>query len=431
MRTSGTVNFRLKESTKEEKPIFLDFSYGRNKRFKYAVGYSVLPKYWTGSEIKNVVAVRNSNQINDLLRDLKSEILNFVSDCDAKQIVLSNDVFRAHLNKFTHKNQLEEVVEIKQNLFGYFDKYIAHKSKELNRGDKSVTIRSYKQTFKHLREFEFDSGYIVDFETIDNEFYIEFVDYMNNKEYKKGVCYSGNTIGKHIKNFKTFMNSSLQEELHSNMKFKKFKVFTEQTTAIYLTLDEQKSLLDLDLSETPHHELARDVFIIGCEIGQRISDYNDLSRHTIERHENEEYIKINQQKTGNTVLCKITPAIRFIMDKRYEGKFPPKILEQKLNDYIKIVGKKAKINEKVKCEMTRGGAKVQTEEFKYNLIMGHSARRSFCTLKFKAGMPVHYIKLLSGHQTDSEFFKYIRNPKEERIAQITATKEFTDSSLTI
>ena len=227
------------------------------------------------------------------------------------------------------------------------------------------------------------------------------------------------------------MNSSLQEELHSNMKFKKFKVFTEQTTAIYLTLDEQKSLLDLDLSETPHHELARDVFIIGCEIGQRISDYNDLSRHTIERHENEEYIKINQQKTGNTVLCKITPAIRFIMDKRYDGKFPPKILEQKLNDYIKIVGKKAKINEKVKCEMTRGGAKVQTEEFKYNLIMGHSARRSFCTLKFKAGMPVHYIKLLSGHQTDSEFFKYIRNPKEERIAQITATKEFTDSSLTI
>ena len=199
MRTSGTVNFRLKESTKEEKPIFLDFSYGRNKRFKYAVGYSVLPKYWTGSEIKNVVAVRNSNQINDLLRDLKSEILNFVSDCDAKQIVLSNDVFRAHLNKFTNKNQLEEVVEIKQNLFGYFDKYIAHKSKELNRGDKSVTIRSYKQTFKHLREFEFDSGYIVDFETIDNEFYIEFVDYMNNKEYKKGVCYSGNTIGKHIK----------------------------------------------------------------------------------------------------------------------------------------------------------------------------------------------------------------------------------------
>ena len=111
MRTSGTVNFRLKESTKDEKPIFLDFSYGRNKRFKYAVGYSVLPKYWTGSEVKNVVAVRNSNQINDLLRDLKSEILNFVAECDAKQIILSNDILRTHLNKFTNKNQPEEVLD--------------------------------------------------------------------------------------------------------------------------------------------------------------------------------------------------------------------------------------------------------------------------------------------------------------------------------
>lgn len=431
MRTSGTVNFRLKESTKEEKPIFLDFSYGRNKRFKYAVGYSVLPKYWTGSEVKNVVAVRNSNQINDLLRDLKSEILNFVAECDAKQIILSNDVLRTHLNKFTNKNQPEEVTELKQTLFGYFDKYIAQKSKELIGGEKNQTVKSYKQTFKHLKEFEFDTGIKVDFETIDNEFYVEFVDYMNSKEYRKGVNYSANTIGKHIKNFKTFMNASLEEELHVNLKFKKFKVFAEQTTAIYLTLEEQMRLLQLDLSETPHYELARDVFIIGCEIGQRISDYNDLSRHSIEKHNNEEYIKIKQQKTGKIVLCKITPAIRHIMNTRYGGKFPPKIVEQKLNDYIKKVGEKAKINEIIKCEITRGGKKTKHEEYKYNLIMGHSARRLFCTLKFKAGMPVHHIMELSGHSTEKEFFKYIRNPKEERVAQITSTKAFIDSSLKV
>ncbi len=45
MRTNGTVRFRLKELTKNEKTIFLDFSYGTKKRLKYPIGYSVKEKH--------------------------------------------------------------------------------------------------------------------------------------------------------------------------------------------------------------------------------------------------------------------------------------------------------------------------------------------------------------------------------------------------
>jgi len=431
MRTSGTVNFRLKESTKEEKPIFLDFSYGRKNRFKYAVGYSVIAKYWTGSEVKNVVAVRNSNQINDLLRDLKSEILNFVSDCDAKQIILSNDILRAHLNKFTHKNQPVVVEEKTINLLNYIDTYIQGKEKKHRDGARSQTLKSYRQTLKQLKEFEFDSGYKVDYDFINKDFLTAFTNYMQNKKYRGNSNYSMNTIAKHVKNFRVFMNASFEDDMHNNLKFKKFSIETEVTKAIYLTLEEQEKMLKLDLSETPHYELARDIFIIGCEIGQRISDYKDLSKHEIVVHNDEEFIKIIQQKTRKTVFCKITPAIRYIMNIRYKGSFPPKIAEQKLNDYIKKVGQKAGINEIIKHTITRGNKIIESKIPKFELIMGHSARRSYATLKYKAKMPVHDIMLLTGHSDLKSFKLYIRNSDEDQVAQITSSDEFKKSSIKI
>lgn len=433
-RTKGSVKFRLKESSKEEKPIFLDFSYGRGNRLKYALGYSVNPKYWDSErlKIKNVVAVRNHDRINDLMRDLESELLTFVSNCDSNQIPLSNDLLKGHLDKFTHKI-VDEPVEEKTPLtfFEHYDNFIDMKEKVLPKGKKSQTLKSYKQTLKHLFEFQRDTGYRIEFSTIDKEFYSEFVEYMNNKEYKPGVNYKLNTIGKHINNLKIYMGFSAEMELHSNYRFKSFKTLSELTTAIYLDLEEQKKMLNLDLSAKLHYELARDVFIIGCEIGQRISDYHDLQKQSIVTHDGERYIRIKQEKTKKEVLCKITPSIEKIINERYEGKLPPKILEQKLNDYIKIIGKMAGIEEEIKLESTQGGKKTVSYTPKYELIMGHTARRSFCTVKYKAGLPVDYIMELSGHTTQKEFMKYIRNPKEERVAQITATKEFQNASISV
>lgn len=427
-RTRGTVSFILRKSTKQEKPISLRFSYGRGKKFVYAIGHSVNPKYWDKVKfrVKNVVVVRNSNEINDLMRDLESELLDFVSELDSKQILITNELLKDHLNRFTHKGVFDEP-EI-TSFVTYIEHHIKQKEKELGN---SGGIIKYKQTLTQLKDFVADTGMKLNFEDIDNEFYAEFVEYLYNKKHSKGVGYAHNTIGKHIKSIRTFMNASAEEELHSNYKFKKFKIFTEETTAIYLTLEEQKSMFDLDLSDNPKYELARDIFLIGCEIGQRISDYHDLQKHTIVTYENEQYIEIRQQKTGKKVLCKITDAIEKIMIERYDGNLPPKIFPQKLNDDIKEIGKLAEIDELIKNERTQGGKKVITKVPKYKLIMGHTARRTFCTLKYKEGLSVHYIMQLSGHSSEREFMRYIRNPQEERVAQITNMKAFKNSSIAV
>ncbi|PQV51230.1 site-specific recombinase XerD [Jejuia pallidilutea] len=441
-RTKGAAPvFRLKASTKPEKPIFLDYSYGRKKRFKYSIGYSVNPDYWIGDKgkVKNVRAVTNAKMINDRIDDLTRKLKEFVEDCDSNQIPLTNPIIKACLDDFRNENEAVLDNEEKEitTLIAFVKNYIIQKEKELpkaSNGYKNNTIKSYEQTLEHLRGYERENKCILDFD-LDNEFYSDFTEYMNAKTYqfnKKEVKhYSLNTIGKQIKNLKVFMGAALVEDYHSNLKYKRFKVKTEITTAIYLEIVELKSMYELDLRATPHLELARDIFLIGCEIGQRISDYHNLQAHEIVPHENERYIKIKQEKTKKEVLCKITPVIEAIMNQRYGGNLPPKITEQKLNDYIKIVGEKAEINSQIKVEITRGGKRKVNHIPKYQLIQGHSARRTFCTLKYKAGVPVHSILELSGHSTLKEFMKYIRNPKVERVSQITSTDAFQVSSIPV
>ncbi|PZX41086.1 phage integrase family protein [Nonlabens dokdonensis] len=436
-RTTGSINFRLKKGANIEQSIYMDFSNGRDFRLKYSIGYAIDPKYWDSAKkrVKNVAVVRNSNEINDLMRDLESETFDYVSDCDSKQIAFTRNDLKEHLKRFTNKSS--EIIEEQEptTFLEFIESHINRKEKELpvSKGRSiSATVSTYKQTQNHLIQFEKESGYKLDFNTIDEEFYSEFLDYMNNKTYGKDddKYYSINTIGKQIKNLIGFMNAALYAELHTNFKFKKFKVSKETTTAVFLTMDELITLYKTELDKT-HYILARDVFLIGCEIGQRISDYHDLASQEIQINDGVNYIKIKQEKTGKEVLCRITPVIQQIMDDRYNGELPPKIAPQKLNDYIKKVAQKAKINRKIKTEQTIGGKKITKYTEKYKLIMSHTARRTFCTLKYKSGMDVHHIMELSGHTTTKEFLKYIRAPKDDIIAQITSTKEFESTSIPI
>ena len=56
-----------------------------------------------------------------------------------------------------------------------------------------------------------------------------------------------------------------------------FSIPTEEPTKIYLSENDIRTMKDLDLSDDKTMELARDIFLMGCYTGQRISDYNRLS----------------------------------------------------------------------------------------------------------------------------------------------------------
>ena len=149
----------------------------------------------------------------------------------------------------------------------------------------------------------------------------------------------------------------------------------------------------------------RDLFLVGCWTGLRYSDWNKV-------YPKNGFITLNQQKTGRPVVIPVHSTVEKILNK-YEGDLPKPITNQKFNEYLKQVAKLADFKEAVTKQITRGG-KVETEiKPKWKLVTTHTARRSFATNMYKAGIPSITIMAVTGHRTETAFLKYIKVTPQE------------------
>ena len=130
-------------------------------------------------------------------------------------------------------------------------------------------------------------------------------------------------------------------------------------------------------------------------------------------------IKIATQKTGETVVVPIKNVVRQIFHK-YNGELPSIISNQKMNEYLKAIGEKARISSDIVKTFTKR-AKRQSETFKkHNLITTHTARRSFATNAFLNDVPTISIMKITGHKTEKAFMKYIKISPEENANKLVS-----------
>ncbi|WP_374552519.1 site-specific integrase [Flavobacterium sp.] len=415
---NGVVRFAFKEPKKnletnknKESLIFLHFSYSGN-RFKYSTGYKSCFADWDFDKqrIKQTKSnIINAIEVNEFLSKLDNVIKKEYSRLIAEQLIVNNDVLKHFLDNYLNKNV---VIDNSKPItfFEFCENFLELKSKEIAK----ITFRSYKQTLLKVKNFGLEYGDKINFNSFDKRFVVNFIEYLRDNDF------SHNTISKHLKNLKTFLVEANEKRLIDNPNFssKDFNLTPEETTAIFLNENELKQMLDLDLSDKKHYELARDIFLIGCYIGQRVSDYNGLKKESIKKINGRDYFSIKQKKTGNKVDCYITKEIKQIMDLRHNGEPPRKILEKDLNKYIKKIGEILNFDEKIECIYRKGGKEIKEYIPKHKLIHSHTARRSFCTNMYLKNMPIFDIMVFSGHKSESEFRKYIRIVGEQRASNI-------------
>tara|TARA_R110000744_G_scaffold114988_1_gene215049 strand:+ start:402 stop:1694 length:1293 start_codon:yes stop_codon:yes gene_type:complete len=412
--THGVIRFSLKDSIKslESKPkieslIMLHFT-SKGKRFKKSLGFKCSLDQWdiTKQRIKTGKGMlANAYKVNAFINDVQSftedELSNMIKDEG------SIDLDRLSYLVSCKINGSEADIEIKENqkLLFYSKKLLENKKNHI----KITTYRACNQTIKVLEKYEKIHNVVLKFDDISLSFYRNFVTLLEDENY------SLNSIGKHIKNLKTFLNDALTNGVTNNVIFKNrgFKVLKETTTDIYLTEAEIKILADEDFGSRPRIELARDIFLIGCYTGQRVSDYNGLTNENIEILDGHTFIKIHQKKTDTIIHIPITCDIQKVMN-RYNNNFPPRLSEPILRKNIKTACSTVGFKEPINIFYTKGGESIKKGIPKYNLVKTHTARRSFCTNYYVMGKSIQDIMLFSGHKTEKEFYKYIRIEKEQK-----------------
>lgn len=282
-----------------------------------------------------------------------------------------------------------------------------------------------KRSAAHIRFYRCLAGKIEQFEKhIQKEIYTDSFDERTLEEYIHFLkSYQLDTIACAYK--QTTIRNYYQKTLAAVNKagrqgwpvktsaFRECSVKEEDAGAVFLTLKELEAINSLELRKEAMR--VRDIFLIGCYTGLRFSDYSRLSAANFLSGN----ITILTKKTDVKVTIPIHPVIQSIIDRNggygflgYEKSL------QNFNDVIRRICKRAGIINDIHLEYTRGCDKVQKVAKKYELISSHTARRTAATNMYLAGIPVFRIMLITGHKSESAFYKYIRIRKEENAKEL-------------
>lgn len=443
---AGTVTFILKnpESKKDkenrsnkETPVYLVFWYDQI-RIKISTGERIKPKFWNSADhrARETKPIKTELQnINTRLNTIEGDVMNTVRD---------------HLNENGKiipeklKRELKDVIKPKpqddpkqMTLFSSIREYIAIANKA------PKTIVSYNMTLNTLLKYNEILKKDLTFDDIDIDFYENFVRFLTydiqytwkkdpeNPDINKiKTGYSKNTIANRIKNLKVFMNYANDKGYTTNQwhKHRKFKKVEETAETIYLNENDLSILYSKDLSYFPKLDRVRDLFIIGCYTGLRFSDLSQITPDKFNKDGTQ--LKIKTIKTGETVIIPLHWTIKEILHK-YNGNLPRVISNQKMNEYVKDLGKLSKINEHISITKTTQGLSSDRTFEKWELMSVHTARRSFATNMFLAEVPTISIMKITGHRTERAFMKYIKITQEQNADKLSKHPYFTKSPLKV
>ena len=301
-------------------------------------------------------------------------------------------------------------------LYFQIDDYIQSKTKKVCKD----IPRIYRNMKDHLLEFESFRGKPITFKSLNLTFYEEFVDflmyeYIQRRRKVKIVGLKTNTVGKTIKQFRTFLRNRIRKGIIPSIDLDGWKILDEEVDAVYLNWNEIKRIFMVDLSKHRHLMNYRDDFVLGCMTGLRFSDFSKLVSEDLR----DDMLYKKQQKSDHWVVIPLRPEAQEILHRRFNKNVPPPT-NAEFNRHIKKIAELAGISENIKHSHKKGNKDIVEIKPKFAWITSHTCRRSFCTNEFLAGTPVELIMKISGHKSVKDFYKYIRVTPEEAGQKIKA-----------
>lgn len=426
------IRFSLKNATKDLTPIRLRINLnGERMTFYLPQDYKINPKHWDKEigiaieDSKRNPDLKGNPQLQLILRNINREIekttnalITVLEELKLHDICPTADLVRKELRK-----ELQYKVKEKQqfaDFISYMEYYISlcKNGTILNsKGARLVpgTIKGYGATKTILKRYCQERNVKLQMDAMTMNFYNDFIKFMNGAEHSRGK-YKTNVIGKYIKNIKVMLRYAYDNHYTQNDDFKRkeFKAYKENVETVYLTEAELSRLYELKLNESESN--VRDCFIISSYTGLRYSDIARLQKKHLDFEQ--KLLTIVTQKTNTRVVIPIHPKVEEIL-RKYNNNPPKTQSNQSTNRMLKRLCRKAKITNFVSIMETSGGIRQEVTHEKCDMVTSHTARRSFATNAYKAGISSLAIMQITGHSTESSFMKYIRVSKEENAISLS------------
>lgn len=263
------------------------------------------------------------------------------------------------------------------------------------------TIKTFITTKNHFEKFEQSYKKPIYLKDFNQNVHDDFIEYLEIE-----LDHSRNSSSKHITNIRQVLLYAIKLNEYPKISLYdiKFETGREDSDNIYLSDEELKLLINLKEFVSKQEEHVRDLFILGAYTGLRFSNYVSLDLGLI----NDGYIEVINIKTNIKNIIPILPEVQNIITK-YKGQLPIAPTNQEFNRTLKDIAQRIpELHRPFEKRITKGREKQVIRKLKWEMVMTHTARRSFCTNMYLRGVPVPTIMSISGHRTEKNFYKYIK-----------------------
>ena len=269
------------------------------------------------------------------------------------------------------KNSIDKPLSNGRSFLTFFKEEIANSSL------KESTRQNHLSTLELLQEFKKE----VLFTDLTFEFVSSFDKYLQSKGYHL------NTIAKHMKHLKRYINVAINKEYMDIQKyaFRKYKIKSIEGSHTHLAPEELHKFENLQLTgRYTRLQKTKDAFLFCCYAGLRYSDFTNLTSANIVEFHQETWIIYKSVKTGMEV--------RLPLYLLFEGK-GIQILQRYKDDFNSFFKLKDNSNINKELNILAGLAKIDKR------VSFHTARHTNATLLLYNGANITTVQKLLGHKS--------------------------------
>ena len=421
----ATINFLYRSNKPEAKLILrllfrfegTDYVFAGNTKIEVSKEY--MSKYHKSQRISDINILNTKNVVSTKINDISNYILKEFDKCNP--IDIDKKWLSTQIDNFYNPKKNEV---IPSDLISFFDYYINFRvnGKGMSKAllDKNNTIRD---KLKSMQGFRKKTIYIKD---VNEVFMNDFISY-----WKINLGHKHNTYQREWGFIKTVCRKARYFGLEVSHQLDDLNIKPEVVEDIQFSYEElervKKTIYVNEIYKSKKYtaeklEIAKDWFIISAHSGQRISDFMKFTTDVVttkKTNNGEKYfLDFTQKKTGKTMVIPVLTEVTEILNKR-NGNFPPKMLDQKYNEYLKVVCKQAGIDEVIFGGLMIDGRKVDGYYQKYLLATSKNCgRRTFATNYIKELSPTE-LQNFTGHTTERMLLTYINKDNDDIAIRIS------------
>ncbi|TRX72586.1 phage integrase SAM-like domain-containing protein [Carboxylicivirga sp. M1479] len=387
---------------------------------KRKTGFVINSDHWSNSKkVVKALMVEKNNELQKDLRRQKSYIINEYNKLTASGRVASNEWLEKTIRSFLGNPQKD--TDLFLNYFEYYIKSIMPSKLNLSgsKGLKQGTVKQYKTVYAKFKLFEKQSGTNLRVIDVDASKIKQFEGFLLNSE-----RLSNGTTGRYLKYILTIIRAARNEGRRVSNDINSVKGYNEKKQYIItLSLLEQKKIHYTPMPSKQLQE-AKHWLIIGCNLGQRVSDLLLLTSKNIYHDKGKSYLQLTQMKTGKTIAIPLFKPVLSVLQSN-DGCFPSSMNSVTYNKLIKEVCQVAGLTHLVRGSKIVDKRKTIGYYPKNELIASHVCRRSFAT-NFYGQIPTAYLKDITAHSTEKQFLEYVGKAPTDSAVEVAKMMETID-----